>query len=162
MIFVAFKSELFGSRSISWDEISKNPGNQPMYSNRISSLFTNNPLFNIKPRNQTDALEEEDECSQAGIHELKTVRPELSVTIWFWRTELRNSPSRDQTRIKKNKNFRSKDPDRTKKFWKSFWIDRFGPCIPAHKIATQLIHRFIIWMKKSLLWRPIWVILLVP
>ena len=78
MIFVALKSELFGSRSISWDEISKNPGNQPMYSNRISSLFTNNPLFNIKPRNQTDALEEEDECSQAGIHEPKPVSPERS------------------------------------------------------------------------------------
>ena len=49
-----------------------------MYSNRISSLFTNNPLFNIKPRNQTDALEEEDECSQAGIRELEPDSPERS------------------------------------------------------------------------------------
>ena len=50
----------------------ENPGNQPMYSSRISNLFANNPLFNIKPRNQTDTLEEEDECSEAGMHEPKT------------------------------------------------------------------------------------------
>ena len=33
-------------------------------SSRISNLFNNNPLFNTKPRNPTDTLEEEDECSQ--------------------------------------------------------------------------------------------------
>ena len=43
---------------------SSQEGDQIRMANRISNLFNNNPLFNTKPRNPTDTLEEEDECSQ--------------------------------------------------------------------------------------------------